>query len=280
MQIDPDLVERFTGQRQPCSKAEAHAGLATAREGYDRALGRYGQVLAALRIARLQLVWARFHLWLAGLPSRSGIDPWIMLSALCAGLALALSLLEILLLNVDTEVILVSCLSPILLLVLLPVLFPAERGPLDQSVNLLCGTRARLECDRLETGGELERVAADYAQARTLFEGILRTRDYPLHRLLSTDLRGMSGDQFEAFLGEVLRFLGYQVEHQVGAGDQGVDLIVNRGQRRIAVQAKCYGGSVGERGRAGGLYPDAGSRLRLWGGHHLQPVHRRGGGSG
>lgn len=54
----------------------------------------------------------------------------------------------------------------------------------------------------------------------------------------------MDGGEFESFLAEVFRHLGFQVERTGRTGDQGVDLIVRRG-KCIAVQAKCYSGSVG-----------------------------------
>ncbi len=56
----------------------------------------------------------------------------------------------------------------------------------------------------------------------------------------------MTGAQFEHFLCDVFRLHGYAVEPTGQSGDQGVDLIVQRpGGPRVAVQAKCYSGSVG-----------------------------------
>jgi hypothetical protein len=58
-----------------------------------------------------------------------------------------------------------------------------------------------------------------FAPAQALHQGLLRARDYPLNRLLNADIRGMSGSDFELFLADVFRFLGYQV-------------LQNRAQRR------------------------------------------------
>jgi hypothetical protein len=68
------------------------------------------------------------------------------------------------------------------------------------------------------------------------------------HNLLYTDWRSLRGIAFENFLADVFRVLGFHVEMTKASGDQGVDLIVTKGQgRRIAVQAKGYGKSVGNK---------------------------------
>jgi hypothetical protein len=51
-------------------------------------------------------------------------------------------------------------------------------------------------------------------------------------------VRSMSGAQFEDFVADLLRAMGHQVVSCGGAGDQGVDIIVNPRGGRIAVQCK------------------------------------------
>jgi HJR/Mrr/RecB family endonuclease len=64
--------------------------------------------------------------------------------------------------------------------------------------------------------------------------------------LLLTDLRTLSGLQFEEFLEDVFKVLGYaEVVRTKASGDQGIDLIVDDGAERVAIQAKLYRGSVG-----------------------------------
>ena len=58
------------------------------------------------------------------------------------------------------------------------------------------------------------------------------------------DIDSLSGADFEKFLGGLFRRAGYAVEIKGQAGDFGVDLILERGGRRIAVQAKRYTKSV------------------------------------
>jgi hypothetical protein len=67
------------------------------------------------------------------------------------------------------------------------------------------------------------------------------------YRLIHTDWRSLRGVAFEQFLSDVFQALGYRVQTTKGSGDQGVDLIVTGKGRRIAVQAKGYADSVGNK---------------------------------
>jgi hypothetical protein len=55
----------------------------------------------------------------------------------------------------------------------------------------------------------------------------------------------MSGREFEHFMANLFRTAGYKVDVVGGAGDQGVDLLLKEGRKRIAVQCKKYGKPVG-----------------------------------
>jgi hypothetical protein len=57
----------------------------------------------------------------------------------------------------------------------------------------------------------------------------------------------MSGPQFEHFVADVLRGLGYRVQVLGGSGDQGVDVIAMSGDERLAIQCKNYGKPVGNK---------------------------------
>jgi len=63
--------------------------------------------------------------------------------------------------------------------------------------------------------------------------------------LLNMDWRSLRGVAFEEFLVRVFESLGYDAKMTKASGDQGVDLIVTGKGMKIAVQAKGYGGSVG-----------------------------------
>lgn len=61
----------------------------------------------------------------------------------------------------------------------------------------------------------------------------------------AADLDRLSGTEFEEFLAGLFRAQGYTAELTSLTGDYGADLILIKDGRRIAVQAKRYGGSVG-----------------------------------
>jgi hypothetical protein len=67
------------------------------------------------------------------------------------------------------------------------------------------------------------------------------------NQLRTTDWRSLRGIPFEEFLARVFRMLGYETQITKTSGDQGVDLIVVGKGRRIAIQAKGYDGSVGNK---------------------------------
>ena len=60
-------------------------------------------------------------------------------------------------------------------------------------------------------------------------------------------VRSMSGAQFEVFTADLFRAMGHQAVVLGGAGDQGVDVIVNRRGERVAVQCKNHKRPVGNR---------------------------------
>lgn len=59
------------------------------------------------------------------------------------------------------------------------------------------------------------------------------------------DVDMMNGSEFEYFVCELYKKMGYKAEVTKQSGDQGLDVIVEKGDKRIGVQAKCYSGTVG-----------------------------------
>lgn len=55
----------------------------------------------------------------------------------------------------------------------------------------------------------------------------------------------MTGRQFEEYVGTLFQHQGYKVSYTPTSGDFGADLILNKGQETIAVQAKRYKKAVG-----------------------------------
>ena len=57
----------------------------------------------------------------------------------------------------------------------------------------------------------------------------------------------MSGEEFETYIGRLLRSAGYAVRGTPTTGDQGADLIANKDGRKVIIQAKRYEGAVGNK---------------------------------
>ena len=79
------------------------------------------------------------------------------------------------------------------------------------------------------------------AQLEWLSKRLLDRRN----ELLAVNWRSLRGIPFEEFLTEILIVNGYACETTRKSGDQGVDIIASKSQRRIAIQAKGYEGTVG-----------------------------------
>lgn len=106
-----------------------------------------------------------------------------------------------------------------------------------------------------------EQPAKEDKEARHLRDALQFAKDQ--HRILSkkqreqdawqrrfgaaqaVELDQLSGEEFEEFLAGLFRAQDYAVELTPTTGDYGADLILSKGGRRIAVQAKRYVGSVG-----------------------------------
>lgn len=76
----------------------------------------------------------------------------------------------------------------------------------------------------------------------------LAWRGYQMQRLSKSgiaEIDRMSGHTFEEYLSTLFRRLGYSVELTSRHGDYGADLVVTKGRRRTAVQAKRWNKRVG-----------------------------------
>ncbi|WP_422924711.1 restriction endonuclease [Singulisphaera sp. PoT] len=98
---------------------------------------------------------------------------------------------------------------------------------------------------RIESTYRADQAALELARRLAAEQAALELE----RRLARADLssqrwRGLTGIEFEDFLADVFRFWNYQIETTPVTGDQGVDLIVIKDGRRIAVQAKGYPNST------------------------------------
>ena len=73
----------------------------------------------------------------------------------------------------------------------------------------------------------------------------LLNNEYTQRRMTIADIDLMSGIEFENFLCSYFKKQGYQCKTTKASGDQGIDLIATRQETTLAIQAKCYTGTVG-----------------------------------
>ena len=73
----------------------------------------------------------------------------------------------------------------------------------------------------------------------------LLNNEYQNKKTSIVDIDLMSGVEFEEFLFNYFKNHGYQCSVTKASGDQGVDLIAKRDGTVVAIQAKCYSGTVG-----------------------------------
>ncbi|MBQ8451921.1 MAG: restriction endonuclease [Clostridia bacterium] len=59
------------------------------------------------------------------------------------------------------------------------------------------------------------------------------------------DIDRMNGIEFENFIADLFEKMGYSTKVTKASNDQGVDIIATRGERIVAIQAKCYSQPVG-----------------------------------
>jgi HJR/Mrr/RecB family endonuclease len=101
--------------------------------------------------------------------------------------------------------------------------------------------RAMLLATRTALAEDLQRRVWVLAQLRAADE-----KAEEVAALLATDLRAMTGLEFEHFLERVFRLRGYREVYRTRAScDQGVDLIVGDGRERVAIRVKLHQGPVG-----------------------------------
>lgn len=102
---------------------------------------------------------------------------------------------------------------------------------------------AQIHADRIRV--ELANVEHALRIDKQAREAISKSVQYKRELLLQRNWKAMRGPEWEVFLADVFYLLGAVIEPTGKSGDQGVDLVVNLGGRRYAIQAKGYVSAVG-----------------------------------
>lgn len=81
---------------------------------------------------------------------------------------------------------------------------------------------------------------------KALIDGLLNKQEQETkYSYTMSDIDLMTGDEFEWFVTYLFNQLGYKAERTKSSGDQGVDVIAQKGKTKIAIQAKHYSKPVG-----------------------------------
>jgi HJR/Mrr/RecB family endonuclease len=241
-----ELVERFTGQHQITTVQAARKFLSDASESRQRSQNLRNRLVVRRSCAVVTYQLARLWAVAVELQDRFHADPLVITATAGTAIGLILGVICILVFHATlAPTIIVSVGAPLALLVFTRSLSrksPAEVKRIEERMHEVLRD--------VSSARQAASVAVMHArlaveEARRIYAGVVKANQDPLVRLLNTNTGAMSGDDFEEYLADIFRYRGYQVERTGQTGDQGVDLIVSLGAGpRIAIQAKCYGGSV------------------------------------
>lgn len=246
-EIEFSLVERFTGQTEIRSLSAADLSLSRAVQAHAAAVSALKAVKSKVRWARIGAKLLRLRLLIANVPARLRMDRWLVavVVSLVASVTIALGML--LFVPTFRYTLLLCSVAPFLIVPFCPLLLPLPQitsalRRRREDLLIKAGWEAR-RLPELETTARIMRQTLE--RAKQVRDGLRRAAAYPLQRLLSINPSSLDGPQFERYLHDVFNYLRYPVQLVAQSGDQGVDLLVDTTSGRVAVQAKCYSGSVG-----------------------------------
>jgi septal ring factor EnvC (AmiA/AmiB activator) len=118
---------------------------------------------------------------------------------------------------------------------------------IDYDLTTTRSKRELVDTELREISSELAATQQRLQQAVADRQQLVASDKLERAMLLQRPWKEMRADEWEDYLVEVCRTLGAKVERTGRVGDQGVDLIVEFGERRTAVQAKGYYHTVNAR---------------------------------
>lgn len=227
--------------------------LANAQQRLTEARGNLRTQLAVVRRLRWASRWARFHLvWLDWATTLRQLVDRTVRWRLGAGLCIAVAQGGLTWIITDSP--LLAAAVAIAVGVILMALLSNPPDQVLETARKLAGferdeAAARLAVAHAEVPGlqaTLRGVLLEHAEIRVEAARLelSRNADRRLAVLANSRWRLLRATEWEHFLKLVFTELGYQVELTGMSGDQGVDLVLKRGGRKIAVQAKGYAGNV------------------------------------
>ncbi|HEX3598797.1 MAG TPA: restriction endonuclease [Lacipirellulaceae bacterium] len=191
--------------------------------------------------ARSRLRYLRFARWLR-MPSQSYAlwQPGLLIVSAGAAAVFGFIASDLMSFSGSTSL----CLVVIIAIFALGVVGVFFHYPSDTTLPVVIGNA---EFTQHDFEGRLAKAASDLDSTRDLLESlskeraqILKSVEWQRAALLNRDWRAMRDEAWEDYLVEVFAALGASPRRTGRTGDQGVDLVVQWGNRCIAVQAKGY----------------------------------------
>ncbi|MGM9666225.1 MAG: restriction endonuclease [Eubacteriales bacterium] len=90
---------------------------------------------------------------------------------------------------------------------------------------------------------QVEEIITNLKQSKMIEE--LKQGTNKSFLLSEKDINSMNGTEFEDFVAKIFEAKGYRTHVTAKSGDQGIDVIAEKADLKIAIQTKCYSGSVG-----------------------------------
>jgi hypothetical protein len=178
---------------------------------------------------------ARFELWPIGV---------LLIAPLIFGGA-CLSFFMFLPVSVSTCWVMTLVIYGLTTAVIAILLFKPPGASLQEHIDFI----TPIHQERIDSLRELESqssaIRKKLASLKGMRQSLITSDRYEREQLLKRNWKDLRGVEWEQFLAEVFSALGGNVQTTPISGDQGVDLVVTLGSRRIAIQAKGYLGAVG-----------------------------------
>jgi HJR/Mrr/RecB family endonuclease len=241
--IDVSILRQFTGQ-------DAVQDPIIAQRQYESAKAVLAVAEKQLKKANRLAQYRRIRLSAA----RKGIAGWIAALIIGSAIAITLALLLIFAFGAGLGSLFVAALFAYLLFggTAFWFLRPLD-GETDENCVLVRSYRLEQADDACRAAMRMvQENAATADQTLTLLRSINQAlqseankRLVETNRLLGVEAGRLYPDEFERYVGDIFRHLGFTIELTGKSGDQGVDVLACRGPLRVAIQAKRYTDSVG-----------------------------------
>mgnify|MGYP004459367889 CR=1 FL=1 len=95
-----------------------------------------------------------------------------------------------------------------------------------------------------ETASDVIKLYNDVLKQKRIVNELMESDMRRINSVIA-NIDNMTGIEFEKFITDLFKKMGYDAHMTKASGDQGIDIIARRADEVIGIQAKCYSGVVG-----------------------------------